>query len=159
MLVKGKDAEDILDGSLSIIDDWLNARQKIMVLFCEIAGVSGDSGQLTHRQLPDQIKVNQYCGLILDYTSKGHFEIYEQIIGHCTADDEENLKLAQELYSCLKRSTDLVLNFNDKYAETATDTVLKNFDADLSELGEVMESRFKCEDKLLKVVDLYHTVN
>ena len=155
MLANVKHAKEIWGGSLSIVDSWLNARQDIVVLYCELAGISGGK---VERKLPEQSKVTEFCGLLLDYASKGHFEIYEQIIEQCKLDGEENLKLAQELYSRITTTTDTALNFNDKYAENATDQALEDFDADLSKLGEVMESRFNREDQLLEVVHLHHTL-
>ena len=155
MLANVKHAKEIWGGSLSIIDSWLNARQDIVVLYCELAGVSGPKME---RELPEQSKITEFCGQLLDYASKGHFEIYEQIINQSKLDGKENLKLAQELYSGITTTTDTALNFNDKYAENATDQALEEFDADLSKLGEVMESRFKREDQLLEVVHLHHTL-
>ena len=155
MLAKVKHAKEVWGGSLSIIDSWLNARQDIVILYCDLAGVSANSAD---RKLPKQAKITEFCELLLDYASKGHFEVYEQIIDQCKLDGEENLKLAQELYSRITTTTDTALNFNDKYAENATDKALEDFDADLSKLGEVMESRFKREDQLLEVVHLHHTL-
>lgn len=149
MLTKDRRAKEIWGDSLLTINTWLDARQKIVVLFCDIAGVTG---QMNNRELPSQIKVNEYCRLLLDYASKGHFEIYEQIIGYCKGNDEQNLNLVEELYSRIKLTTETVLNFNDKYAVNATDSILESFDVDLSELGEEMESRFRCEDQLLDVM-------
>ncbi|MCK5820143.1 MAG: sigma D regulator [Psychromonas sp.] len=151
MLTKDTRAKEIWGDSLSTIKSWLDARQKIVVLFCDIAGVSG---QMTNRELPDQIKVNEYCRLLLDYTSIGHFEIYEQIIGYCKGEDGKNLNFVEELYLRIKLTTETVLNFNDKYAVDATDKILQSFDVDLSDLGEVMESRFRYEDQLLDVMGL-----
>ena len=156
MLADVKHAKEIWGGSLSIIDSWLNARQTIVVLYCDLAGISAN---LSGRKLPEQAKITEFCGLLLDYASKGHFEIYEQIVAKSKLDGEENLKLAQELYSRITTTTDTALNFNDKYSKDATDEVLADFDADLSKLGEVMEDRFKREDQLLKVVHLHHTLS
>lgn len=155
MLANVKQAKEVWGGSLLIIDSWLNARQDIVVLYCELAGISS---QKMARNLPEQGKITEFCGQLLDYASKGHFEIYEQIIEQCKLDGEENLKLAQELYSRITTTTDTALNFNDKYAENATVQALKDFDVDLSKLGEIMESRFKREDQLLEVVHLHHTL-
>jgi regulator of sigma D len=108
--------------------------------------------------LPPQKNITKFCQKILDYASRGHFEIYEQIILQCKLDDDKNLQLAQELYSRITATTDTALNFNDKYAESASDKALLDFDKDLSELGQIMESRFEREDQLLSVVHLHHTL-
>jgi regulator of sigma D len=156
MLTKLKQAKEEWGGTLSVIDNWLDNRQNLVVLYCELAGLP--PYQQETRCLPAQEKITRFCQLLLDYASTGHFEIYEQIIQQSKLDGEENLKIAQELYSRITTTTDTALNFNDKYAESASDKALLDFDHDLSELGQVMESRFEREDQLLKVVHLHHTL-
>jgi len=156
MLTKLEQAKEEWGGTLSIIDNWLEARQECVVLYCQLAGLPPYQNKV--RSLPEQAKITQFCELLLDYASRGHFEIYEQIIAQCKLDGEENLKIAQELYSRITKTTDTALNFNDKYAEKASEQALLNFDKDLSELGQIMESRFEREDQLLEVVHLHHTL-
>lgn len=156
MLTKLEQAKQEWGGTLAIIDKWLEARQKCIVLYCQLAGLP--PYQTEEHSLPEQAKITKFCQLLLDYASKGHFEVYEQIIAQCKLDGEENLKIAQELYSRITKTTDTALNFNDKYAENASDKTLLDFDKDLSELGQIMESRFNREDQLLEVVHLHHTL-
>ena len=156
MLTKLKQAKEEWGGTLSVIDRWLEERQNLVVLYCELAGLP--PYQKETRCLPPQEKITQFCQRLLDYASTGHFEIYEQIIGQCKLDDENNLKVAQKLYSRITTTTDTALNFNDKYAESASNEALLDFDRDLSELGQIMESRFEREDQLLEVVHLHHTL-
>ncbi|WP_354623642.1 sigma D regulator [Psychromonas sp. MME2] len=156
MLTKLEQAKEEWGGTLAVIDKWLEERQSLVVLYCELAGLP--PYQQETRSLPTQEKITQFCQMLLDYASKGHFEIYEQIILQCKLDGEENLKIAQELYSRITTTTDTALNFNDKYAEAKGDKNLLDFDQDLSELGQVMESRFEREDQLLEVVHLHHTL-
>jgi len=156
MLTKLEKAKQEWGGTLAIIDKWLEARQQCVVLYCQLAGLP--PYQTETQSLPEQEKITRFCQLLLDYASKGHFEVYEQIIAQCKLDGEENLKIAQELYSRITKTTDTALNFNDKYAENASDQALLDFDNDLSELGQIMESRFKREDQLLEVVHLHHTL-
>ena len=156
MLNKLEQAKQEWGGTLTIIDTWLEARQKCVVLYCQLAGLPPYQTEV--RSLPEQAKITQFCQLLLDYASTGHFEVYEQIIAQCKLDGVENLKIAQELYSRITKTTDVALNFNDKYAEDASDKALLNFDKDLSELGQVMEGRFEREDQLLEVVHLHHTL-
>jgi len=156
MLTKLEQAKQEWGGTLAIIDNWLEARQQCVVLYCELAGLP--PYQVEEGGLPEQVKITKFCQLLLDYASRGHFEIYEQIIAQCKLDGEENLKIAQDLYSKITQTTDIALNFNDKYAEANSDQALQDFDLDLSELGIIMESRFKREDQLLEVVHLHHTL-
>lgn len=156
MLTKLEQAKEEWGGTLAVIDKWLEERQSLVILYCELAGLP--PYQQETRSLPAQEKITQFCQMLLDYASKGHFEIYEQIILQCKLDGEENLKIAQELYSRITSTTDTALNFNDNYAEAKDEQNLLNFDKDLSELGQVMESRFEREDQLLEVVHLHHTL-
>lgn len=156
MLTKLEQAKEEWGGKLSVIDNWLEERQALVVLYCELAGLP--PYQQVVRSLPAQEKITNFCQILLDYASTGHFEVYEQIISQCKLDGENNLKIAQELYSRITTTTDNALNFNDKYAEAASDQALLDFDRDLSELGQIMESRFEREDQLLEVVHLHHTL-
>ena len=156
MLTKLAKARKEWGGTLSIIDDWLENRQKLVVLYCELAGLPPYKRE--NHYLPAQNKITEFCHMLLDYASTGHFEIYEQIILQCKLDDEESIKVAQDLYSRITATTETALNFNDKYVDSASNEALLDFDKDLSELGQVMESRFEREDLLLAVVHLHHTL-
>ena len=156
MLNKLKQAKEEWGGALSVLDNWLDERQKLVILYCKLAGLP--PYQAEKKGLPDQALITEFCQGLLDYASTGHFEVYEQIIEKSKLSGEENLKIAQELYSRITTTTDTALNFNDTYAENASDKTLINFDRDLSELGQVMESRFEREDQLLEVVHLHHTL-
>jgi len=155
MLTKLAQAKEEWGGTLSVLDKWLDSRQRLIILYCKLAGLP--PYQQEKRGLPNQALITEFCQYLLDYTSKGHFEVYDQIIEASKLHGEENLKIAQELYSMIANTTDTALNFNDNYAEDASDQNLLNFDADLSELGEIMESRFKREDQLLELIHLHHT--
>jgi len=156
MLTKLKHAKEEWGGTLSVIDKWLENRQEIIILYCQLAGLP--PYQQDKRGLPEQALITTFCQNLLDYASTGHFEVYEQIIETSKLQGEENLKIAQELYARINTTTDTALNFNDNYADNASEQTLLNFDADLSELGEIMESRFKREDQLLEIIHLHHTL-
>lgn len=156
MLTKLEQAKEEWGGTLSIIDNWLDERQKVVIIYCQLAGLP--PYQQEKRSLPEQALITKFCQVLLDYASTGHFEIYEQIIEKSKLNGEDNLKKAQDLYSRITTTTDTALNFNDKYAENASDKTLLDFDKDLSELGQIMEGRFEREDQLLAVVHLHHTL-
>ena len=52
-----------------------------------------------------------------------------------------------------KRTTDALLDLNDKYQETDDLDALKE---DLSKLGEYLESRFELEDRIIEVLHVSH---
>jgi regulator of sigma D len=53
----------------------------------------------------------------------------------------------------IQPSTEAVLDFNDKYL--ATDD-LDSLSVDLSTVGEMLELRFECEDKMIEVLHNAH---
>lgn len=156
MLTKLAHAKEEWGGTLSVLDKWLDNRQKIVILYCQLAGLP--PYQKEKRGLPEQALMTEFCQGLLDYASTGHFEVYEQIIETSKLHGEENLKIAQELYARINTTTDTALNFNDNYAESASEKKLLNFDADLSELGQIIEMRFEREDQLLELIHLHHTL-
>lgn len=156
MLTKLEQAKEEWGGRLSVIDNWLEERQNLVVAYFQLAGLA--PYQKKKYSLPAQEKITHFCELLLDYASTGHFGIYEQIISQCKLDGEQNLKIAQELYSRITTTTDAALNFNDKYAESANEEALLDFNNELSNLGQIMEARFEREDQLLEIVHLHHTL-
>ena len=88
---------------------------------------------------------------LVDYTALGHFEIYERII-----DGKErrgNIKLvADSLYPLISGTTQLFVDFNDKYEGIDEPESLTNLYRDLSSIGEAMAERIEYEDKLLREI-------
>lgn len=146
MLENCNTAKERWGGVSDIIDRWLQERQDMLVKYCAL---SGDSN-------PDSCgpKLQALCQILVDYVSAGHFEIYEKLIQEGRDfDDKEALRLGADLYKEIDATTELALDFNDKYLETDDLTGLPK---DLSHLGEVLESRFSAEDKMIEVLHFAH---
>ena len=83
----------------------------------------------------------------MDYTALGHFEIYQRII-----EGKERRtavrKVADELYPAIADTTDLLVDFNDKY-DSLENEDFSQLPADLSRIGEVLAVRSELEDRLL----------
>ena len=88
---------------------------------------------------------------LVDYTALGHFEIYERII-----DGKErrgNIKLvADRVYPSISESTQLFVDFNDKYEGADEPDSLTDLYNDLSTIGEAMAERIESEDMLLREI-------
>jgi regulator of sigma D len=147
MLTRVEKAQQKWGGSHTIIDTWLNERQALIVLYCKIAGFS-PSDKKDH-SLPKPEQILSFCQLLMDYLSAGHFEVYDDIAKACESKGPESQSLANAIYPRISSTTDIALDFNDKYAEVEKDDLLKNFDNDLSILGEALELRFELEDELI----------
>src|SRR5690606_1587701 len=105
---------------------------------------------------PDESEdvLRNFCQILVDYTSAGHFEIYEQLVAEGReSDDQEGLSKAKVHYKTIDSTTELVLDFNDKYQETDDLSTLLQ---DLSKLGETLETRFEAEDLMIEVLHNPH---
>ncbi|MGO2130206.1 MAG: sigma D regulator [Pseudoalteromonas prydzensis] len=155
MLTRLEKAQQKWGGSHTVIDKWLTERQELLVLYCRIAGFSPYDKK--DHALPDQLQIQNFCQILMDYLSAGHFEVYDGIAKACEQKGPHSQQLASELYPRISETTDTALDFNDKYAEVDKEDLLNDFDDDLSKLGEALELRFELEDELIDNLYSNHT--
>ncbi|GGW83592.1 sigma D regulator [Alteromonas halophila] len=146
------------NGNSATVDNWLKARQTLMVNFCELAGIAveGPSAMKTmngtvqrpSNALPDADQIERFCEDLMDYLSAGHFEIYDIL----SAQYENGQELKQQLAPKIAVTTDIALRFNDSYTEMLRPEQATSFDADLAQLGEALAERFELEDQLFNAV-------
>lgn len=150
MLENCKTAKERWGGVSEIIDRWLEERQEMLVQYCAISGL--DQVVVNDEQRGE--KLRELCQILVDYVSAGHFEIYDQLIKEGREfDDEEALQEAGRLYGIADKTTEKLLDFNDKYLETDD---LSSLSTDLSQLGETLEVRFTAEDRMISVLHTSH---
>ncbi len=142
-------------GSHNAIDNWLNDRQDVLVAYCKLAGLP--PFDTTERALPQGTEIQSFCQLLMDYVSVGHFEVYDQIVKQCKDNGPKSLALAQNIYPKISTSTDVALNFNDKYAECEDTYALSDLDTSLSTLGQSLVERFELEDQLIETLYIKHS--
>ncbi|MDP5206117.1 sigma D regulator, partial [Alishewanella sp. SMS9] len=145
MYTRVQQAQQKWGGSLTAIDNWLAERQQIIVCYCRLAGLP--PFEKDRHTMPSQEKIREFCQLLMDYLSAGHFEVYERIVTQCAVNGTDSRRLADSLYPKIAVSTDLSLEFNDKYAEHLSTRNSGSFDIELSALGQALEERFELEDK------------
>jgi regulator of sigma D len=129
------------------INNLLHERQQVLVSMCELAELeSGD--------VPPDTVIHNLRGFnqqLVDYTALGHFEIYERII-----DGKErrgNIKMvADRVYPSISGTTQIFVEFNDKYDGVDEPESLGNLYSDLSSIGEAMADRIESEDMLLREI-------
>lgn len=150
MLENCKSAKERWGGVSEIIDRWLQERQDMLVRFCALASVT----EFDEEDPVQCEQVRQLCQVIMDYVSAGHFEVYGQLVREGKEfNDTDALAKADRLYSEVERTTDSVLDFNDKYQETDD---LSSLPDDLSRLGVQLETRFEAEDGMIAVLHVAH---
>ena len=137
-------------GVSDVIDRWLEERRELLVKYCELSEIKNfDGANSDHGS-----KLQNFCELMVDYVSVGHFEVFEQLAAEGKAfSDKEGLEKGAALMEKIQPSTELILDFNDKYI-TAKD--LDALIIDLAALGETFVQRFADEDVL---IDLLHSTN
>jgi regulator of sigma D len=150
MLENCKSAHERWGGVSEIIDRWLLSRQSLLVSFCALSAKK----EFAEEDNESQEDLRMLCQHLMDYISAGHFEVYDQLIREGKAfGDTQGLEQAQELYQEIDSTTDLAVDFNDKYQETDDlDTLVR----DLSQLGEALETRFSAEDQMIATLHTAH---
>ncbi len=150
MLENCKSAQERWGGVSNLIDQWLLERQEMLVRFCRLGDIhTFDTNDLAHRH-----KVKSFCEILVDYTSAGHFEIYDQLVREGNDfQDNDGLNAASELLNTIDGTTQKILDFNDKYLETDD---LSALTVDLSDLGESLSARMEAEDIMIEVLHTAH---
>ncbi len=150
MLEKCRNAKERWGGVSTIIDHWLEERQQLISTFVSIP--SQEAGP------PLNSSMGEFCDLLMDYLSSGHFEVYEQLLREGSEFADGSLEQAQHLFPLIQPSTDQALDFNDAYGGLDTPTLqqLCQLSRDLSDLGETLEERFALEDQLIEILHTAH---
>jgi regulator of sigma D len=149
MLDNCKSARERWGGVNEIIDRWLQERQDLLVLYCNLSTIKPDD---ISPETEDALR--KFCQLIVDYVSAGHFEVYENLVNEGREfDDQDGLKQAKVHYQIIDKTTEEILDFNDKYQETDD---LAAVAKDLSELGEIILARIEAEDQMIEILHSAH---
>ncbi len=97
--------------------------------------------------------LDRFCQALVDYTAGTHFQLYRRI--------EENTerrtpvqRLAGEIYPRVLHTTEVILEFNDRYDPTqpCEDLDLERLTRDLSQIGEALAERIDLEDCLIQAL-------
>lgn len=135
MLTENK-SSSLWSSSHGLIDKWLEERQELLVKYCNVAGIEPchAGGSLKDR-------VQDFCEILIDYLSVGHFEVYEHIL-----EERDCAGEAARFYPKIAATTETALAFNDKYDSKSS---YEQLPGDLSALGVILATRFDLEDKML----------
>ena len=133
-----------------MIERWIEERRELLVKYCELTEVTDFSDPENNYDA----ELQQFCEITVDYVSVGHFEVFEQITKEAEIfGNDQGLDKSPELIDKIQTTTELILDFNDKYL--ATDD-LDALTTDLSEIGETLAQRFESEDKMIEVLHHSH---
>ena len=148
MLNDCKTAEERFGGVSKIIDRWLEERQQLVKLFCQLTGVHPSAARPVWQSL------QTFCDLLVDYASMGHFEVYEQLMleGKEFADGSD--QKVSGLIPQLEENTQKIMAFHDFLNERCD---LHELADRATRLGEILETRFAMEDEMLEVLHYAHS--
>jgi regulator of sigma D len=94
------------------------------------------------------------CELLVDYVSAGHFEVFNELLNEAESFADGSGALAERLMPTIGDTTEVIMAYEEKYSSTqGRQEKLKR---DLSALGEVLESRFVMEDRLIAGLHYRH---
>lgn len=144
MLESCQNAQERWGGVHKLIDSWLKARHELVRAF-DALGAKPEA--LTeNRKL-----LQEFCGVLMDYVSAGHFGVYDQLTKEAQAfGDDRGLELADTIYPRLEAITKKLVAFNDLC--DAGKCVIEKF----QELGGLLHERFELEDCLIEVLHNAH---
>jgi regulator of sigma D len=126
-----------------LLGRWLKGRNTLLSKYTELAvatEASLDSSDLKPLQ-------KTLGGLIVDYISAGHFEIFDELINEAQLYADGGRTLAARLIPQISDTTEVILAYEEKYG--AGQEYPETLERDLSALGEMLESRFVLEDQLI----------
>ena len=129
--------------SMIMIQRLVGARTEMLSLYALLAR------QKPFNDVSDvQMLLQEFCQSLVDYTANAHFQLYRYF-----AENNERRKeiydVAVSIYPNVLDSTNIILDFNDKYDCGDHCSHLNNLEDDLSKLGEILADRIELEDKLI----------
>ncbi|MCW8875230.1 MAG: sigma D regulator [Gammaproteobacteria bacterium] len=95
--------------------------------------------------------LQEFCEALIDYTASAHFQLYRFLETNIER-REPVLKVADEVYPHIVRTTDAILEFNDKYEKAPLEDCVDCLPEDLSRLGEALADRIQLEDRMIGVL-------
>lgn len=119
------------------IRHWINHRHSMWTQFTHLC--------MTYREEPGNLQI--FCQHLMDYIAMGHFKIFEKLEEFYQSASTENQALNTVLLNKIALTTDIAVDFNDKYTEPKN---LEDLAQDLSHLGEHLANRMEWEDQLIR---------
>ena len=147
MLVKSQTAAERFGGVSNIIDSWLQERQQLVKIYCQLTGL--------HPAQPRPVweSIQRFCQLLVDYASKGHFEVYEQLMLEGQDFQDGSDEIAGVLIPKLEQNTQHLMDFHDFVNEKCN---LHELADKVVALGEHLEARFEMEDEMIEILHNAH---
>jgi len=129
-----------------MVAELLQEREQVWAIFHELSDMARAAADVG---LP--AKVLEFCQVLIDYISLGHFGVYRRII-----DGTERRRLAvetaQRVYPRIEEATDIALAFNDKYEALDRASLAAELEVDLVRLSDALVTRSELEDQMVEAL-------
>jgi regulator of sigma D len=136
-----------------LVTRWLAERQELVVIYCALSSIRNFSTENT----TCLTKLRQFCEILMDYTSAGHFEVYEELVKEAQTFNDNSSAVLDRIYPEIAETTTSFIDFNDTYdTDEHCVNAIGRLKDELSELGEQMATRFALEDQLIDTLHLSH---
>lgn len=123
-----------------LVAKLLTERDQVFALMCRLSGVP----PFDH----DAVLVTEFCELLTDYIAAAHFGLYERLEKR-TERRHPVRELGAALCPDIAATTELALEFSEKYCGDRSEGASADLHADLLRLGEVLARRIEMEDRLI----------
>lgn len=144
MIQKARTGSDRRLQSRSDINALVHSRSDTLSRYAELAFQRPYS---ENEKFVEELK--DFCEAIIDYTASAHFQLYQ----HLDENKERRqpvIEVACEVYSEISKTTDRILDFNDRYGDEASIKAHMDYiEQDLSSLGEALADRISNEDLII----------
>ena len=125
------------------IDAWLIERQSLLTQIVALPQMS----------VADDVvgQLHYFCEAMVDYSSRGHFNVYEQLLVRIAQYNTQYTDNTNVLLGKIHDTTDKIVIFDDEYGTVEKLSIqdIGHFSGRLSRLGEVLAERFNHEDELM----------
>jgi len=95
--------------------------------------------------------VQRFCQALIDYTADAHFRLY-RFVDNNKERRTPVVDVAKNVYPYIEETTQMILDFNDRYDTDDASKSLEGLERDLSMLGEKLADRIEQEDRLVEIL-------
>jgi regulator of sigma D len=131
-----------------LVTKLMVARQESLVLFHKLAALKPFA-----LAAPVQHLLQRFRQALVDYLALGPFEVFQALEEQpIDSPYRQARELARQLYGRIARTTQVALDFHDRYDGNLSGTALVELDEQLSRLGEQLAVRIALEDRIVAAV-------
>ncbi len=142
--------KQVSSGNLKWIDEMIHAREKLITTYFKLLTLPLDKNDTGSAELhPSYEQMSEFCSLLVDYLSRGHFKVYPKILTIMENVSSRRLTVARRLIPRIENTTEYLLKFDEKYSGELDEGIMRNWRKDLAYVGQWLEIRFKHEDRMV----------